>query len=970
TMLAAYLTAGDRPGVGELRSWLLRELPEYMVPAIYVRMERLPLSPHGKIDRNRLPQPGQEGELLGTDYHAATTTTEKDLVVLWEEILGVSPIGIKDNFFEKGGHSLKATRLAGELYRRMGVKVSLGELLRRPVLQDQAVWIESLNKEVFETIPPAPEAAAYPLSSAQRRIWFLSRLEAGSAAYNMPGFYLLEGLSDRIPVRRVIEKLLERHEILRTVFREDDRGEQVQMVLPAGSPASGLEWCDWREKSSEEIEALVDAFAGWPFDLATGPLIRFQIAELSDRQSLLCFSMHHIVGDEWSMGVLITDLLGSAGGNGGQNGDRWKPLPIQYKDYAVWEKRQLGTAVMAGHRAYWLEKLKGDLPVLQLPEDKQRPRFRSFEGDQISFLIPGEVRDALAAFCRWQDATLFMGLMTALNMLLYRLSGQEDIIIGTTVTGRDHPGLADQIGIFLHSLALRTKLNRSEGFGDLLGKVKQVTLEGFQHQAFPFDRLVEELAISSDGGRNPVFDVSFVGMDAGSGLATGVFRGMTIRPYGERAGKFSKFDWTVGFRDAMEGLQMTFEFNTAIYTRETMLRWADHFGELLKAGLADTEAAIGGLAMMKKEEKTKLLEMSQGDDRRLVSGETVLDMFERWARSAPDAVAQVTEGKTLSYQELDALSERLALWLHYTYGVVKHDRVGILMPRNEWLVAVPLATLKLGAAYVPINPTYPKERIARLIDQSGCRVIVDMESIGRFAADDKGSSQPTGWPEERRKPMTTDLAYVIYTSGSTGEPKGCAITHGNLLHYIEWANRNYFSKEAKGDFGLCTSLSFDLTVTSIFCPLTMGRRITVFGSDVSVEEMMMRQFQPGSGIDSVKLTPSHVSLLRHLELTATGVQCAILGGEQVTPAQVAILKTLNPEMRVYNEYGPTETTVGCVVKELESGTPIVIGRPIDRTSAYVLNEFGQLCPPGVAGELYIGGDGVGQGYLNAPELTS
>ncbi|HJT73558.1 MAG TPA: amino acid adenylation domain-containing protein, partial [Chitinophaga sp.] len=510
--LVAYLSGNDTLNVADIRAYLEQQLPSYMVPAHYVLLEALPLNTSGKIDRKNLPAPEGLGMLSGVEYVAPVTETEKQLVLIWQEVLGKERIGIKDDFFDLGGHSLKATRLASQIHKEFDVRITLKDLFGATVLEEQAAFIESERKTSFTAIPAAPVQSHYPLSASQRRLWILSQFEEASVAYNMSGGYVFEGELRLESLEHAFNMLLIRHEGLRTVFREDNIAGVRQFILSAEEIGARLMYQDLRgeQEQDKKLRQLIFQVTGRPFNLATGPLLRAGVYRVADDKWIFAYGMHHIISDGWSLNVLINELLALYHAHTAGEFDPLPPLRIQYKDYAVWQQEQLSGALQEEHREYWLQQFAGELPVLELMPDSPRPAVKTYNGGIVQKTFGKELSRGLRAIVQEEGATLFMGLLAAVNALLYRYTGQEDIIVGSPVAGREHVDLEDQIGFYVNTLALRARFHGTDSYRELLSQIRDVTLGAYEHQVYPFDDLVDELGLQRDMSRSALFDVMVI----------------------------------------------------------------------------------------------------------------------------------------------------------------------------------------------------------------------------------------------------------------------------------------------------------------------------------------------------------------------------------------------------------------------------------------------------------------------------
>lgn len=821
---------------------------------------------------------------------------------------------------------------------------------------------------------------SYVLSSAQRRLWVLSQFGDANLAYNMPAALLLEGTLDLAALTTAFTRLVSRHEILRTVFRETG-GEIRQIIHPPASTDFSIGYQDLSAEPTAKplLRGIVAAEALKPFDLTVGPLLRANVYKLAEQQWLFTYTMHHIVSDSWSMKVLISEVLREYTATVRQQPLSLPPLNIQYKDYAAWQQAQLEGTGLASARAYWLANLAADVPVLSLPGTSKRPALKTYRGKTIRQDVAGDLAKTMTAAAQEQGCTLLMYLLATVNVLLYRYTAQEDIVIGSPVSGREHGSLTDQIGFYVQLLPLRTRFSGQGSFRELLGQVKQTTLDAYAHQNFPFDQLIDELQLQRDLSRSALFDVLVDFGRQQPEAADLLPAGLTIRDFPAEAAATSKFDLTFYFNQSEDGLCVSLEYNSDVYEDALMARMLKHLQGLMRAVVDSPTTPVGTLCYMSAAEEKQLRYNFGTASTDTALSKPVLVAFAEQAQAVPQRTAVVCQGRQLTYHELDEKTDQVAHYLVESAGVKPGDLVGIMLDRSENVVLALLGVLKAGGAFVPIDVAYPQVRKEHIMQEAGIGVLftqtdylfdLDQYQGHIFAIDSQLELLPpsTGIPLPNSDPDR--LSYVIYTSGSTGMPKGCAITHGNLANYIGWANRHYFPGPEPVHFGLYTSLSFDFTLTSIFCPLTLGGTLTVFEQEQDLLAVFRYSFGPTSPLNAIKLTPSHIHILKTLALPpAANMRCAIVGGEAVKEEHVHVLKRLNPELRIYNEYGPTETTVGCVVSELQNNEPILIGKPITNTQAYVLDANQMLCPVGVAGEIYVGGAGVGQGYLHQPQRT-
>ncbi|OQP61102.1 hypothetical protein A3860_05120 [Niastella vici] len=834
------------------------------------------------------------------------------------------------------------------------------------------------------TIPSLTAQPDYALSSSQRRLWIVSRLVESNAAYNMHGAMVFKGRLDVGALENAFRLLIERHEILRTVFRENAAGEVRQIILPAAMAGFKLfiEDATLQQDKTQYVRDKVDMDLARPFDLSAGPLLRVTIFRMANDEHVCCCTLHHIICDGWSMELLFREMLVFYRAAAAGEKAALAPLRIQYKDYAAWQQEQMEENILADHRKYWIDLFSDSVPVLQLG-DKPRPQVKTYNGMTSRHSLNPEKVAQFGSLCQEEGSTLFMGLVAIVNVLLHRYTNQTDITTGSSIAGREDTELEEQIGYYANVLPLRNRFRQTDSFRELLSIVKEATLKAYTHQRYPFDQLVDELGLQRDPGRNPLFDVMIDYTEPGNDAWEKSIEGLEIRPYTNMTKTISKFDLTFSFTGDSDGLVLAVEYNTDLFGTAMIKQLCGHFDNLFAAVVQDPAMPVNRLKMLTTGDIDTLLYTFNRVPGELASREVqaytpVIALFESQAMRTPDRTAIVYQEETLTYRELNDRVSRLAAYLQRNFSIQPGNRIGVMADRCSNTIIALLAILKSGCAYVPIDPDYPQSRkryimkdarLDLLITESDHLWDLDYFDGVAFAIDKEPWLAEDAASIQDRLIAGDAAAYLIYTSGSTGDPKGCSISNHSFSNYIQWANGYYFGAEMVPDFGLFTSLSFDLTITSIFCTLTSGGRLGIFPQREAIVDILRQYVEGAFSANCIKLTPSHIDLLSKLSLTASSIKCAIVGGEEMTARHVAALKKLNPSMKIYNEYGPTETTVGCMVMPLEEGQRILIGKPIDNMRIYIFGNERRLEPAGVAGEICVGGAGVGMGYLNQSRLT-
>ncbi|TVX86199.1 amino acid adenylation domain-containing protein [Bacillus subtilis] len=956
--LCAYIEGLQR---NEVRAQLERLLPGYMVPAYMIEMKQWPVTPSGKLDRNALPAPG--GAADAETYTAPRNVTEMKLSQLWEDVLKNGPVGIHDNFFDRGGHSLKATALVSRIAKEFDVQVPLKDVFAHPTVEGLAAVIREGTDSPYEAIKPAEKQETYPVSSAQKRIYVLQQLEDGGTGYNMPAVLELEGKLNPERMERAFKELIKRHESLRTSFEQDAGGDPVQRIhdeVPFTLQTTVL-----GERTEQEAAA---AFIK-PFDLSQAPLFRAQIVKVSDDRHLLLVDMHHIISDGVSVNILIREF--------GElyNNRKLPALRIQYKDYAVWQEGFKTGDAYKTQEAYWLKQLEGELPVLDLPADHTRPPVRSFAGDKVSFTLEPEVASGLHKLARENGSTLYMVLLAAYTAFLSRLSGQEDIIVGSPIAGRPHKDLEPILGMFVNTLALRTRPEGGKPFVQYLQEVRETALEAFEHQDYPFEELVDKLELTRDMSRNPLFDVMFVlqNMDQES-LE---LNELCLKPAAHNGHQTSKFDLTLYTQEQPRGL-LTFqmEFSTDLYKKKTIEKWLQYFINMLLSIIKDNKAALGTINILNEDETHYLIHELNRTKIDYPRNETISRLFEMQAEQTPNAVAIVSDTQVFTYEDMNSWANQIASVLQIK-GVGPDSVVALLTGRTPELIAGMLGILKAGGAYLPIASDLPVERIAYMLSDSGAALLLQSEKTEKQLLDIECEQIIIEDIQKQGKTKNVDssagphsLAYIIYTSGSTGKPKGVMIEQRSVIRLVK--NSNYITFTPEDRLLMTSSIGFDVGSFEIFGPLLNGAALHLSDQQTFLDSHQLKRYIEHQGITTIWLTSS---LFNHLteqnEQTFSQLKHLIIGGEALSPSHVNRIRNVCPEVSIWNGYGPTENTTfsTCLHIQKTYELSIPIGRPVGNSTAYILNQWGVLQPVGAVGELCVGGDGVARGYLGRPDLT-
>ena len=968
--------------VPQLRADLGERLPDYMRPSVYVLLDRLPLTANGKVDRKALPAPDDARPELAQTYIAARTETEELIVGVWEEVLGIERIGIDDDFFDLGGHSLLAMQVISRLRDAFKLDLPVRLLFSKPTIRALATRVEKeLQTGRALAVAPVevlPREEKLPLSFAQQRLWFLDQMEPGNPFYNLGGAVRLRGPLHIPALKRSLDEVLRRHEVLRTSF--EGAGEDVRQVI-ATTVKLPLPIVDLQELEPDEreieVHRLAVAEAQRPFDLSRGPLLRTTLLRLAEEVHVMLLTMHHIVSDEWSIGVLINELgvLYEA-----FSCDKTALLPelkIQYADYAGWQQRWLRDEAMETLLAYWRKQLDGAPLVLDLPAERSRPPVQTYQGATYAFELGIELTGKLKALSRQQGTTLFMTLLAAFQTLLYRYTGQQDFLIGTPVANRSQSELEPLIGFFVNLIVLRSELTAEMTFTDHLKRVRETALDAYAHQDFPFEKLVEELQPDRDLSRSPVFQVLFALQNAPTGALATNLAGVDLSVMEIERG-ISRYDLGVAVRETNGILHVAFEYNTELFAASRMVRMGEHYVKLLESIVAEPQQRLAQLDLIGEEERRRLLiEFNQATASYSYEA-CVHELVQQHAASRPSALALTCEDRQLSFGELNQQANRLAHYLQ-RLGVAPEVMVGICVDRSlDWIVAL-LAIFKAGGAYVALDPSYPQERLSYMLQDSNVRVLVTQERLKHMLASlteaqliclDTERDHFAAESDQNLEPRAHagNLAYVTYTSGSTGKPKAVMTNHGSLLNLV-FSHQRDFEVTSTDRSPQFAQMGFDASVWELWTYLTAGASVHLADDETRHSPDRLREWFVEKQITIGWLPPVLAETVLDnnwpeqlcLRLLMTGSDKA----RRHPPASLPFAYV--------NSYGPTETTVIVTwtipLTPNSNGAPL-IGRPIYNTQVYMLDRQLRPVPIGVPGELCIGGVSLGRGYLNCPDLTA
>ncbi|ARL89916.1 non-ribosomal peptide synthetase [Burkholderia pseudomallei] len=992
--LVAYYT-GDADVVA-LRAQAAQHLPSYMVPSAYVRLDAWPLTPNGKLDRRALPAPADDA-YARAEYEAPQGAKEEALAAIWRELLHVERVSRHDNFFELGGHSLLAVQLVSRLRQALSVEVALGTVFDAPVLSALAERLEAENTAVLPPIPLAPRDGRIALSLAQQRLWFLTQLEGVSEAYHMSGAVRLDGPLNREVLQRALNRIVMRHEALRTCFAREE-GEPIQVIQPHADLT--MSYHDLREAESIRHEAgnreqrakdLSQAYASAPFDLSRDLPVRVLLLQLADEAHVVQVVMHHIASDGWSVGVFLQELSALYGSFIAEQGDPLAPLPLQYADYAAWQRRWLASGQLEKQGAFWQTNLSGAPTLLELPTDRPRPPKQSHAGASVEVKLGAALSERVKRLSQRHGVTPYMTLLSSWAAVLGRLSGQEEVVIGSPVAGRNRTEVEALIGFFVNTLALRLDLSSEPTVGELLKRTKAQVLSAQAHQDLPFDQVVERVKPPRSTAHPPLFQVMFDWHNTPARALT--MPGLTVS-VARTETTTSQYDLVLSMQERNGDIVGHLNYATALFDEQTARRYARYWRRLLEGMTAGSaNVSVARLPLLDETEREQVVHEWNATERAYPIRQCIHQLFEAQAARTPNAIAIAIGDERVTYAALNASANRLARHLR-ALGVVADTRVAVCIERGAPMVIALLAIWKAGGAYVPLDPAYPRERIAYMLRDSAPIAVLTSRASRDLVASHLPDRAPLVVIDAAACPWdalsgddldpndielnATHLCYVIYTSGSTGQPKGVMIEHRNLVNYTLDAIR-WFGLGPGETVLQQNSLNFDLSLEEIVPALSSGAALApaveLFGAGGSARGHSARPTM-------IHLTAAHWQQLvgewhragARPAAALEGVRLVNVTGDALSPHKLEQWDAIRPaHTRLINTYGPTEITISCsaaYVRHAPGMSRVSIGRPFANSRMYLLDARGEPVPVGVTGELYIGGDGVARGYLNRPELSA
>ncbi|MBF6465944.1 amino acid adenylation domain-containing protein [Nocardia beijingensis] len=986
--LVGYVVVDSGSGgvdVAALRRFVGQRLPGFMVPAVIVALEAMPLTVNGKVDRQALPVPRYRSAM---QHRAPETIPQQVLAGLFAQVLGLDRVGVDDDFFELGGHSLSATRLVSRIRSVMEIEVPVRQVFDTPTVAGLSAGIDE-RVRLRPPLTATPRPAVVPLSFAQTRLWFLHRLEGPSATYNIPMVWSLTGTLNVEALRVAVMDVVARHESLRTVFPEVD-GVPRQRVLDAGAVDVGWHVVDATGWDTEQVSNAIVPLTRYEFDLATEAPVRANVLRRSDSEHTLVLLVHHIAADGWSSAPLMRDLARAYRSRVVHQAPDWAPLPVQYIDYTLWHLALLGSetcpdSVLSKQIAYWRAELAGAPQCLSLPTDRPRPRVVSYRGDTTTFMIDPVLQTAIRQLARREDVTVSMVLQSALVALLHLRGAGDDIVVGSPIAGRTDEAADDLVGFFVNMWTLRAEVTARMPFAELLTQVKRKALSAYENQDAPFEVVIEELNPIRSTAHHPLFQTILVFQN--NTTADIDLPGVTATKMPVANG-VSRLDLTFTIEESLDhrGWPATIEYAEDLFERATVDGLGKQYVRVLESLVTDTSGAVGDVQLLDERDNLRLDVLGSGGKSTTAGSVSVPELFSAQVARTPDARAVVFESRSWTYAQLNSEAGRLATRL-VVAGVTAGSRVALLLPRSAYTVIAIMAVLKLGAAYVPIDVAYPRRRIRFVLhDATPSAVITTTDLIGRAETllHEIGAPIPTvdvADPAIDTLPSAPDaklpaeqVAYVIYTSGTTGTPKGVAVTHANICQLFTAFN-------GRMDFGSgqvwtsTHSYAFDFSVWEFWGPLLHGGRLVIVPDAVVKSPQDLLQLLTEERVTVLSQTPSAFDALQSTAgaLSET-LGTIVFGGEALVPHRLRSWMAAHPEVRLINMYGNTETTVHASFREIgpiDTGSSAsLIGVPLAGLTFHVLDARLRRVPVGVAGELYVGGAGVAQGYWARPGLTA
>lgn len=964
-VICTYYASTENIDISELRAFLKEHLPNYAIPSYFIKLDTLPINTNGKIDKNKLPEP--QNKNIKKDIISPKNETELKLINILKKLLKADTISVDDDFFEIGGDSLSAINLIAHIQKEFKVQLFVKDIMDNSDISALAdLIVKKANSSDYPKIKPIPKADYYETSSSQKRIYLTTKLAGeNSLVYNIPGGIILDGNINIDLLNKCIKTLIDRHESFRTYFTLNNE-TLVQKVL---------ENVDFKLNviENEEFENLDKLFKEFvkPFDLSQAPLFRAEYIKFTNNKKALFIDLHHIIADGLSLSIFLDELCKL------YNGESLSKLSITYKDFAKFQNDIINNGQLEQAENFWLNQFNDDIPILNMPTIATRPAVQSFEGKKIYSCIDSNTYKKIEKMSKDIGVTPFMLLLSCYYVLLSKYTSQDDIIVGTPIVGRNLYDTYNLIGMFVNTLALRHSVDDNLSFKDFVLNIKEFVLEAFKNEAYPFDELINKLNIKRDTGRNPLFDTMFIYQNEGYKELN--FKDITAE-YFIPDTKISKFDFSLEAIQQKDRIDINVEFSTKLFTQEFMTQFCEHYLIIINTVLDNCNIKISNICMLSAEEKHKILYDFNNTFVNYPINKTISKLFEEQVEKTPDDIALVFNDTTLTYKELNEKANSLAYELRFKQNIKRNDLVGIMVNRSLEMIIGILAILKSGGAYIPIDPTFPEERIDYMLKKSNSKVLLTLKSTenkidynNKLLIDLSNSSLYTN-PTNNLDLINTpdDLSYVIFTSGSTGKPKGVMLKHKSLSNLCNYCNNyiEYLKKPSNIAIASITTISFDIFIFETLISLQRGLRVIIASEDQQTTPNLLNTLMEKNNVKIIQSTPSRMQILvNNLDYMPALKQLEFitLAGEQLPLSLVKSLHNIS-NCTIYNGYGPSETTVFSTLTKMNDDI-ITIGKPLDNTQIYILNNYLNPVPIGVPGELYISGDGVGLGYLDNTRLT-
>lgn len=974
--LIAYMVGEKELDAENVRQWLGERLPEYMVPSFFIAIPSLPLTNNGKVDKKSLPSI-DDTVLAVNEFIAPRNKIEEIIAGIWNEFLPVKQAGVYDNFFRLGGHSLLATRVLSRIKTSLHTHVPVKYFFTHPTIDRIAAFILSAKGKSSSTVKIGERPSQLPLSFAQERLWFIDQLE-GSTHYHIPAVLKLKGNADRDLLTNAFQKIINRHEVLRTVIKTDDTGRAFQEIKSPDNWVPQYRLC--KNNQPHITDALIKEEISKPFDLTSDYPMRAAFIELPHKEMILVVVLHHIAADGWSLSLLVNELVELYRAASSSGIAELAELPVQYADYACWQQSESQGEVLQEHISYWATQLK-DVASLQLPVDFRRPPYQSNKGALIECSIDAATREKLVQISNREDVTLFTTLMAVFNILIHRYTGQSDICIGTSVANRENKELENLVGMFINTVAVRNTITTSLTFPVLLRKVKNVLLEALSHQEAPFEKVVEACGVERDVTRSPLFQVMFEQQHVPV-IAALSFDNVEVEVY-PIPHTTSKFELLFTVNDTGNGIDMAVEYCTDLFTAATIQRMMGHYRQLLTEVISNPEQPLVSLGMLLPDEKTQLLVEFNDTVVEFPADQTVVSLFEKKAATVPDAIAVTDHYRALTYKQLNERANDIAAYL-LAKGSTPGSLVILSMKRSVGLVSAILGVMKCRAAYVPADPAYPLQHILNLVHKTESSFVIADDSFTYTEEVNKlvtvidindpafiGSGKNIN-PADAVQPG--DLAYVLYTSGSTGTPKGAMIEHAGMLNHL-YCKINELHIDSNTKLAQTASFTFDISIWQMFAALICGGTTVVYGDEQILNPAALISRIATDRINILELVPSYLALLldENTNPALPELSCLLVTGEVVKPVVLQKWFAQYPEIKVVNAYGPTEASDDICHHHIyiaPQGDSVPIGKPVQNMHIYIVDAAAGLCPIGVIGEIWVAGIGVGRGYWKDEERTA